>query len=99
MDEPDNERLEDVVRLLRDEVERLELQLDNQRLLDHPQKDAIVRDLIRTIDARQDRLDELLALIRARDGAGDGQTDAQDAGNASAEPPRPADESVDSPSR
>ena len=74
-DEPDEHRegdetnvtLEDVLRLLESELERLKLELDNLRLSRHPQREALIRQLVQEIDLRQSRVDEIRDLILARD--------------------------------
>ena len=60
--------LEDMVLLLEREIERLKAALETYRLLDHPRKVDIIRWHVRRLDERQDRLDELQAALRARQG-------------------------------
>ncbi|MCA9233412.1 MAG: hypothetical protein H6993_03015 [Pseudomonadales bacterium] len=58
--------LDDVIGLLEGEIERLKTALQTYRLLDHPRKAEIIRWHVRNLDARQDRLDELRAMLLAR---------------------------------
>ena len=60
--------LDDVILLLEREVERLKESLETYRSLDHPQKTQIIRWHVRRLDERQDRLDELKSMLRARRG-------------------------------
>lgn len=62
----DARELRAVAAALEGELERLKENLETHRLLDHPEQQTIVRQLIRDIDEREDRLHELNALI-ARD--------------------------------
>lgn len=62
---PDMRELKAVATALEGELERLKENLETHRLLDHPQQQRIVRQLIDDIDERQDRLDELNLLIAA----------------------------------
>jgi hypothetical protein len=58
--------LDDMVDLLSREIERLKVSLEMYRLLDHPQKQDIIRRHVSALDERQDRLDELKDLLLAR---------------------------------
>ena len=60
-----NESLDDVIDLLTREIERLKVSLENYRLSEHPQRAEIIRWHVRSLDERQDALDELKALILA----------------------------------
>ncbi len=61
--QPDARELKAVAAALEGELERLKENLETHRLLDHPQKQSIVRQLVQDIDEREDRLLELNALI------------------------------------
>jgi hypothetical protein len=61
--QPDARELRAVAAALEGELERLQENLETHRLLDHPEQQNIVRQLVRDIDERQDRLLELNALI------------------------------------
>ncbi len=63
--QPDMRELKAVATALEGELERLKENLETHRLLDHPQQQRVVRQLIEDIDERQDRLDELNLLIAA----------------------------------
>ncbi|MFW6093853.1 MAG: hypothetical protein ACODAC_07765 [Pseudomonadota bacterium] len=58
-----NRSLDDVVTLLEREIERLKASLESYRLSDHPGRDAIIRWHVRSLDERQDALDEVRALL------------------------------------
>ncbi len=64
-DEEVNQSLDDVVEMLTCEIERLKLSLETIRLGDHPDKQNIIRWHVRTLDERQDRLEELQVLLQA----------------------------------
>ena len=51
--------------LLERELERLQLDLETHRLIEHPNRDAIVRQLIADIEYRQDTLDQLRQSAKA----------------------------------
>lgn len=61
--QPDAPELKAVAAALEGELERLKENLETHRLLDHPQQQNVVRQLIADIDERQDRLIELKRLI------------------------------------
>ena len=58
-----NRSLDDVVRLLEREIERLKASLEVFRLSDHPQRQDIIRWHIRALDDRQDALDDMKRLL------------------------------------
>ena len=62
-----NTNLHEVLDLMSQQVERLKASLEFFRLSDHQNKDEIIRWHVREIDERQDRMDELKALILAGD--------------------------------
>lgn len=64
-DEEVNQSLDDVVEMLTCEIERLKLSLETIRLSEHPDKQNIIRWHVRTLDERQDRLEELRVLLQA----------------------------------
>ncbi|MFK7913123.1 MAG: hypothetical protein AB8B93_04350 [Pseudomonadales bacterium] len=57
-----NESLDELIALLVAELDRLKVDLDTFRLTDNPAKKQITAELVRAIDERQDRLEELTAL-------------------------------------
>ena len=60
-----NTNLHEVLDLMSQQVERLKVSLDFFRLAEHENKEQIIRWHVREIDERQDRMDELKALILA----------------------------------
>lgn len=60
-----NESLDDVIILLEREIERLKESLETFRLSKHPDRDDIVRWHVRSLDERQEALDQMTALIVA----------------------------------
>lgn len=58
-----NTSLDDVLDMLAREVDRLQVALEFYRLSEHPQKDELIRWHVREIDARQDRLEDIKALV------------------------------------
>ena len=69
-----NESLDELIVLLQQELERLQVDLETFRLTDNPAKQQITAELVRAIDERQDRLEELLAL-RAQVGVAPASSD------------------------
>lgn len=67
-DAEQNRSLDDVLALMAAEVDRLQTALEYFRLSEHPDKEAIIRWHVQQIDRRQDRLEELKALILAERG-------------------------------
>ena len=61
-----NTSLDEVLDLLAQEVERLQAALEFYRLSEHPDKEQLIRWHVQQIDARQDRLDDIKAMILAR---------------------------------
>jgi len=64
-DEQINNSLDDVIALLEREIERLQVSLETIRLSDHPERTALIRWHIRSLDERQDALDRMKALLIA----------------------------------
>jgi hypothetical protein len=64
-DELINNSLDDVIALLEREVERLKESLETIRLSTHPERNALIRWHIQTLDERQDALEQMKALIAA----------------------------------
>jgi hypothetical protein len=62
---PPNRTLDDAIELLQGELERLKLALETCRRLDHPRRKELVRWHVRTIDRRQDALEQLHAMVIA----------------------------------
>jgi hypothetical protein len=60
-----NRSLDEVMDLMAHETERLKVVLEYYRLVDAPNKQERIRHLVREIDRRQDRLEELKQLILA----------------------------------
>lgn len=58
--------LDDVTALLAREIERLKEALSTWRQLDHPRKDEIIRWHVRTLDERQDKLEDLKTMLLAK---------------------------------
>ena len=61
-----NTSLDEVLDLLAQEVERLQVALEYYRLSEHPDKEQLIRWHVQQIDARQDRLEEIKAMILSR---------------------------------
>ena len=61
-----NTSLDEVLDLLAQEVERLQVALEYYRLSEHPDKEQLIRWHVQQIDARQDRLDDVKAMILSR---------------------------------
>ena len=59
----DDLNLQDVLTMMAEEVERLKTSLEYFRLTDYPDKEERIRWHVMEIDRRQDRLEELKALI------------------------------------
>ena len=57
-----NDSLDELIALLEAELERLKVDLDTFRLTNNPARQEITAELVRAIDERQDRLEELTAL-------------------------------------
>ncbi len=55
--------IDEVISLLESEIERLKASLEAFRLSDGPNRDEILRWHVRTLDERQDALEELQALL------------------------------------
>ena len=65
LDDHLNRSLDDVIELLEREIERLKMSLETYRLSSHPERAEIVRWHVRTLDERQDALEETQSLIIA----------------------------------
>lgn len=65
-----NRSLDDVIELLEREVERLKESLETYRLSDHPRRSEIIRWHVKSLDQRQDALEELRELLRESDKPG-----------------------------
>ena len=61
-----NTSLDEVLDLLAQEVERLQVALEYYRLSEHPDKQQLIRWHVQQIDARQDRLEDIKAMILSR---------------------------------
>ncbi|MCB1684777.1 MAG: hypothetical protein R3E82_00595 [Pseudomonadales bacterium] len=61
-----NQSLDDVIGLLEREIERLKASLETYRLSKHPQRAEIIRWHVRSLDERQDALEELQTLLLAK---------------------------------
>jgi len=61
-----NRSLDDVISLLEREIRRLRESLETYRLSDHPERNEIIRWHVRTLDERQDALEQLQAMLLAR---------------------------------
>lgn len=58
-----NESLSDVICLLEREIERLKASLETFRMTHSPQKQDLIRWHVRTLDDRQDTLDDLRHML------------------------------------
>lgn len=67
-----NRSLDDVIALLEREIRRLRESLETYRLSDHPERNEIIRWHVRTLDERQDALEQLQAMLLARQDSDDG---------------------------
>lgn len=65
MEDQLNRSLDDVIELLQREIERLKESLETYRQSGHPNRQEIIRWHIRSLDERQDALEELQRLILA----------------------------------
>ncbi len=63
-----NKSLDDMLLLMAAELERLQAALEFYRLGERPDKEALIRWHVEQIDLRQDRMEELKALILASRG-------------------------------
>lgn len=61
-----NRSIDDVVVLLEREIERLKESLETYRLSSNPSRKEIIRWHVRTLDERQDALEDLQDLLQAR---------------------------------
>jgi len=68
-----NRSLDDVISLLEREIRRLRESLETYRLSDHPERSEIIRWHVRTLDERQDALEQLQAMLLARRDGDDGE--------------------------
>jgi hypothetical protein len=60
-----NQSIDDVIDLLEREIQRLQASLETYRLSTHPRRSDIIRWHVRSLDERQDALEELRALLLA----------------------------------
>lgn len=67
-----NRSIDDVIDLLEREIRRLQASLETYRLSQHPRRGDIIRWHVRSLDERQDALEELRALLLAQHGDSDG---------------------------
>jgi hypothetical protein len=61
-----NRSLDDVIALLEREIRRLRESLETYRLSSHPDRQEIIRWHVRTLDERQDALEQLRTMLTAR---------------------------------
>jgi hypothetical protein len=61
-----NQSIDDVIDLLEREIRRLQASLETYRLSQHPRRGDIIRWHVRSLDERQDTLEELRALLLAQ---------------------------------
>tara|TARA_Y100001933_G_scaffold212423_1_gene217528 strand:+ start:4753 stop:5037 length:285 start_codon:yes stop_codon:yes gene_type:complete len=69
-----NRSLDDVIALLEREIRRLKESLETYRLSNHPERQDIIRWHVRTLDERQDALEQLRRMLTAREGQDGEQT-------------------------
>ena len=62
--------INEVISLLESEIERLKESLETYRLSNSPNRDEIIRRHVRTLDERQDVLEELQKLLLASRNSG-----------------------------
>ncbi len=60
-----NQSLDEVIEMLEREILRLKESLETYRLSKHPQREEIIRWHVRTLDERQDALEDLQKLVLA----------------------------------
>ncbi|MCZ6641723.1 MAG: hypothetical protein O7F71_09110 [Gammaproteobacteria bacterium] len=65
------EPIDNVISLLESDIERLKESLETYRLTKSPNRDELIRWHVRTLDERQDALEELLGLVLARKNSGE----------------------------
>jgi hypothetical protein len=61
-----NQSIDDVIDLLEREIRRLQASLETYRLSEHPRRSDIIRWHVRSLDERQDALEELRTLLLAQ---------------------------------
>lgn len=61
-----NRSLDDVIAMLEQEIRRLKESLETYRLSGHPKRDEIIRWHVRTLDERQDSLEQLRTMLLAQ---------------------------------
>lgn len=61
-----NQSLDDVIAMLEREIRRLKESLETYRLSQHPKRNEIIRWHVRSLDERQDALDELRTMLLAQ---------------------------------
>ena len=68
-DQPERS-IDEVVSLLESEIERLKESLETHRLSNNPHRRDLIRWHVRTLDERQDALEELQKLVLSRQNSG-----------------------------
>jgi len=61
-----NRSLDDVIAMLEREIRRLKESLETYRLSEHPKRGEIIRWHVRTLDERQDALEQLRTMLLAQ---------------------------------
>lgn len=61
-----NRSLDDVIAMLEKEIRRLKESLETYRLSEHPKRGEIIRWHVRTLDERQDALEQLRTMLLAQ---------------------------------
>lgn len=61
-----NRSLDDVIAMLEKEIRRLKESLETYRLSEHPKRADIIRWHVRTLDERQDALEQLRTMLLAQ---------------------------------
>lgn len=61
-----NRSLDDVIAMLEREIRRLKESLETYRLSEHPKRNDIIRWHVRTLDERQDALEQLRTMLLAQ---------------------------------
>lgn len=66
-----NRSLDDVIAMLDREIRRLKESLETYRLSQHPKRNEIIRWHVRSLDERQDALEELRTMLLAQQNNGE----------------------------
>lgn len=61
-----NRSLDDAIAMLEREIRRLKESLETYRLSEHPKRNDIIRWHVRTLDERQDALEQLRTMLLAQ---------------------------------